>query len=582
MLSEILVCLLLFLLHILYKYFRNHSSSKRLNSIYQQAISLHLQKRDSQIVQIKKLAESVHSEKKSLILQSTWTNLRELFLSKKVTSREILLTYGEKSSTLGKDLSLIADLSAFFPALEQADKADILLRSNPSTLPPLLGLPFSVKEQLSLKHSNTTCGYAAVLSKNTPSETDSLIIQVLRKAGAIPFLSSNVPQSLFSIDTDNNIYGHAKNPLNPERIVGGSSGGEAGLISGKCSPIGIASDAAGSIRMPANFCGVYGFKPTPRRISIKGRLGVTAQEEPMRENPPTIGPIGQCVDDLIMMMRCIFGKFEQDPQVVPMKFQESALKEVEGKKLKIGFIESNEFFESCSGVKYSIKEVCDALRKNQHEVVEFKENVADKLLTCLLGISGNQTGKAVEATLNQETPMSFSKSMIFFGKIPSFFKRFLAFLLSYSRETRLKHFVEISGRADAVSLANHQNKKDELKKFFFEYWVNENFDALITPVFPIPAPKLGETGKMIFGLFHNLIGNFFEMPCGTIPVRKMKYEETLNYSDKYSDSLTLIIKQNLKGSEGLPVGVNVYCKPYEDEKTLGVMKIIEDSLKNNH
>ena len=440
----------------------------------------------------------------------------------------------------------------------------------------MLGLPFSVKEQLLLKDSVTTCGSAAGLIKNGPSKTDALIIKVLKQAGAIPFVSTNVPQLLFSIDTVNNIYGQAKNPNNPKRITGGSSGGEAGLISSRCSPIGICSDAAGSIRMPSAFCGIYGFKPTPRRISIKGRMGITLQEEALRENPPTIGPVGQCVEDLIMMMRCIFGGFQEDPQILPLKFQENELLKLgEGRKLKIGFIESNEFMESCSGVKNAIREICDILRK-KHNVTEFECNIADQLMECLIGLGGNQTAKAIEKTLNHEKPMPFSRRMLVLAKCPKFVKKILGFLMRLTKERRLRKLLEISTNNDPISAAN---SKEELKNKFFDYWVKEKFDVLITPVFPIPAPKLGENGRILNGLYHNLIGNLFEMPCGTIPVRKIKMEETLEYKDKYGDSITRFIQENLKGSEGLPIGINIYCKPFEDEKTLGVMRIFEEAAK---
>lgn len=70
-------------------------------------------------------------------------------------------------------------------------------------------------------------------------------------------------------ESENNIYGAAKNPWNNEKTTGGSSGGDAGLVAGRCVPFGVGTDAAGSIRVPCDFCGVYGFKPTNSRCSLK-------------------------------------------------------------------------------------------------------------------------------------------------------------------------------------------------------------------------------------------------------------------------------------------------------------------------
>lgn len=94
-------------------------------------------------------------------------------------------------------------------------------------------------------------------------EDDRLTIKVLKNAGAIPFIKSNVPELLSSFQCNNAIFGAAQNPYDRTRTTGGSTGGEAGLISLRCSPAGIGSDTAGSNRNPQSWCGVFGFKPTP-------------------------------------------------------------------------------------------------------------------------------------------------------------------------------------------------------------------------------------------------------------------------------------------------------------------------------
>lgn len=119
------------------------------------------------------------------------------------------------------------------------------------------------------------------------SKTPSITNKAIRDAGGLPFILSNVPQGLFSSETSNNVYGIARNPWNHLFTTGGSSGGEAGLISSFSSPIGVCSDSAGSVRGPAANCGVTSFKPTARRISRLGRVGVSGTEaEPFREVNP--------------------------------------------------------------------------------------------------------------------------------------------------------------------------------------------------------------------------------------------------------------------------------------------------------
>ena len=102
MIFEIILCLLLIIItHCLYFFFQNHLKTRQLNKKYNQKISEHLQNRDAQIAQITNIASSIPSDKKQLITQSTLSSLRDLFLSKAVTSREILLTFGERACTIG-------------------------------------------------------------------------------------------------------------------------------------------------------------------------------------------------------------------------------------------------------------------------------------------------------------------------------------------------------------------------------------------------------------------------------------------------------------------------------------------------
>ena len=132
------------------------------------------------------------------------------------------------------------------------------------SLPVLKGVPVSIKDHITVKNIPNTLGFTSLT--NNKKNFDSLIVKVLISQGAIPFVSSNIPQGIFNIDSSNSLWGKAENPWNRTKVVGGSSGGEAALVASRSSPFGIGSDVGGSIRIPSTFCGVYGFKPTSLRI----------------------------------------------------------------------------------------------------------------------------------------------------------------------------------------------------------------------------------------------------------------------------------------------------------------------------
>ena len=138
-------------------------------------------------------------------------------------------------------------------------------------------------------------------------EEDAHIVKILVDNGAIPFVKSNVPELCFTYHTSNNLFGTAENRWKRDRTCGGSTGGEAGLVSANISPFGVGSDTGGSIWVPANFCGVVGFMPTHKRVSTFGNRAYSGADhysiEPVNV---CVGPITRTVDNEILLMKILF------------------------------------------------------------------------------------------------------------------------------------------------------------------------------------------------------------------------------------------------------------------------------------
>jgi amidase len=165
------------------------------------------------------------------------------------------------------------------------------------------------------------------------SNSDALIIGKLREYGAIVFIKTSMPQLGLSLECLNFIIGRTLNPHDKTRSPGGSSGGEAALLAAKCSVVGIASDIAGSIRWPALSCGVYGFKPTSRRISAMA-------ENTKRGGPPTLrgswGPMARCADDLITLTDLMIEGSASDSTICYIPFDYDKVNSKS--KLRIGIV----------------------------------------------------------------------------------------------------------------------------------------------------------------------------------------------------------------------------------------------------
>ncbi|RYG51994.1 hypothetical protein EON66_10200 [archaeon] len=232
------------------------------------------------------------------ILTSTATQLAAALAAGDVTSEQIVRVFALRCATVGMSMAAVTEEN-YTNALEAARASDAR-RAAGNALGPLDGIPISVKDQIDQAGFDSTCGNACRTFR--PAAQDAVVIAVLRRAGAIPFVRSNVPQCLMLPESCNIIWGACTNPFNAARTPGGSSGGEGALIGAHCSPLGIGTDIGGSIRIPAHFCGVYGFKPTPQRVSHVGipaprPRSVTGQNAIL----PAVGPLGCCPDDLALV-----------------------------------------------------------------------------------------------------------------------------------------------------------------------------------------------------------------------------------------------------------------------------------------
>lgn len=204
-------------------------------------------------------------------------------------------------------------------ALEHARSADIALAQG-RTLGPLHGVPFTLKDCFETAGLRTTAGHPP-LAGHVP-QTDSTVSARLKAAGAILLGKTNVPPLAMSLQTNNEIFGRSNNPFDPERTTGGSSGGAAAAVAAGLVPFDIGSDMSGSIRIPAHFCGVYGFKPSSNRVPGTGHVPPPPGAPRMDRQMCAYGPLARSVDDLVLLTSVLAGPDGLDTEVPPLPWRE--------------------------------------------------------------------------------------------------------------------------------------------------------------------------------------------------------------------------------------------------------------------
>ncbi|KAK0525316.1 hypothetical protein OC842_005546 [Tilletia horrida] len=204
-------------------------------------------------------------------------------------------------------------------ALRTAQDCDDYLAKEGKVKGPLHGLPVSLKDQFSVAGHPTVMGYAAYIDQERPQH--SVITELLLRAGAVPFCHTNVPQTLMRGETDNHIFGRTLNPANRSFTPGGSSGGEGALVAFRGSPLGAGTDIGGSVRIPAAFNGLWGFRPSMHRIPYEGSVNSMEGQESVAS---VIGPISATFEGCLAFTRAILAErpWILDPLAVAMPFNE--------------------------------------------------------------------------------------------------------------------------------------------------------------------------------------------------------------------------------------------------------------------
>ena len=215
--------------------------------------------------------------------------------------------------------ALVAD--RFEAARAEARTADRELRaSGPGGDRPLLGVPFTVKEMIAVDGMPLTFGCRSRVG--IVAGRDATVVARLRAAGAIPLGVTNVPEWGMWFESYNSVYGRTRNPWDPGRTPGGSSGGEGAIVGAGGSAFGVGSDIGGSVRMPAAFCGTYGHKPGSGLLPLTGHYPIYADGDrvgPQRKSPYlAIGPLTRSARDIPLLLRVMAGPDGVDPNACAM------------------------------------------------------------------------------------------------------------------------------------------------------------------------------------------------------------------------------------------------------------------------
>ena len=458
--------------------------------------------------------------------------LRELLTSGKLSSMELVDFFIKKIET--EDDKIDSVLEIFSDARNLARKADERIKSGEQS--SLLGIPFIIKDNILYKDHKASA--ASKMLENYTAPYSATVVSKLLEFGAIPIARANMDEFAMGSSTETSAFKITKNPHDLLRVPGGSSGGSAASVSAGFAPFALGTDTGGSIRQPASFCGVVGFKPSYGAVS---RFGLIA----MGSSLDQAGPLTKSVEDAEIVFKAIYGQDKNDATSVPDKF-------LKGKKefKKIGV--PRKFLQK--GVDDMVLNVFadfeKKLEKAGFEIVDIELDAFEYALpsyyiimpaevsTNLARFDGLRYGTQIEGEDYKE---SFAKT------------RGALFGDEVKRRILLGTFVLSSGYMDAFYYKAQSARKfikESLNKVF------ESVDVILTPTSPSPAFKIGEK---ISDPLQMYMADIF-----TVPV---------NITETPAISLP-IVKQGQ-----LPVGMQFIARKYDDFSLLEFAKKAEKVIQ---
>lgn len=440
------------------------------------------------------------------------------------------------------------------------------------TLGPLHGVPITIKDQFLVLGTPTTWGLTH--RREHRAQREGTLVTRLRKAGAIPFAKTNVPQLLMAHETDNELYGRTNNPWNTERTPGGSSGGEAALVAAHASPLGLGGDLGGSIRIPCHFTGIHGLKPTA------GRLPGDDNPSDILPAPeaivPQVGPMARHVDDLVLAMRVLVGDPVAGPALPPVPWADPASVSLE--RLRVAVQADDGFFTPSPALRRAVEEAGAALANAGATLVDWNPRIGEQAFDHFLGLVGADGFTTLRDALAGEKPHALIARLLGSGRVPPMLAQRLAAPLGALGQTRLARLLTHAGKVPTAKYLRRLGHRYAFREIYAAQLRAHRIDAIVCPPYGLVAPPHGRsvdtTDAASYAFAYSVLG----LPAGVCAATRVRADERSNRPAS-RDAVERAAKAVENESEGMPVGVQVVAPWWREDVVLRVMGALEEHFR---
>jgi len=470
----------------------------------------------------------------SIIFKSA-TEIVQRIKTKNISSVEVCQQFLDQIEKYNSKINAITDLKNYASIITEAKEKDKEIIEN-KPLGLLHGLPMTVKDTYNVKGLISSNGNPQLKSNVAIEDAD--LIDLLKKEGAIIIGKTNLAMYTLDWQSTNKWFGQTNNPYNLNHVVGGSSGGSAASLASGFTPLELGTDAGGSIRVPAHFCGIYGLRTTESLLPLRGNM-VTPKSLRIGRYLTCNGPMARNIDDLILMMSVLSNidqRYSENPPVNINQYTYTS-----NTLIKIAYSDTFDNVE----LDAEYKEVYDNfLSKIKNSTLfEIEKTAPNYNSDKLIGLWGKIAGFDMGVALNK---LPFKKV------ISSLFIRNMHKDKQWGKA--MGSGASINSRKYAEALEEKDNISDDFTRFF------KGFDIWITPVSADKAFKHQKSGKPFI-----------------INGKKVPYTKAFvpfNFPTTIPGHPILVIPIGQTKS-GLPVGIQIHGQKWHDNKLLEIGRELE-------
>ncbi|GAP89722.2 putative fatty-acid amide hydrolase [Rosellinia necatrix] len=481
------------------------------------------------------------------ITNSTALELLPKLASGTLKSETVTRAFCKRAAAAHQLVNCLSE-TCFDRAIETAKALDEHLARGSGPIGPFHGLPVSLKDNFNLKGLDSTVGFTSLVGD--PAQHDSELVSVLVKAGAVPYVKTNVPTAMMIAESVNNTFGRTLNPLNRKLTSGGSSGGESALIVFKGSPLGVGTDIGGSLRIPAACTGIFTLRPSFGRFPTLGcRSGLPGQEAVQSVN----GPMTRTLADLEHYCKAVVDSepWHADPRCLPIPWRAAAAAAALPSKLKVAILWHDGVVLPTPPVTRALRHAADRLTAAGHDVVDWSPEdqlCGAKLLGRMFVADG---GRSVAREL-EKTGEPLRPEMAAYGE---------------SREIGGLEYWQL------------HLERQAFQKRYLDRWKTAGIDAILAPVTPFSGVENGKFKHVGYtGVYNVLDYAAMSFPTGLVVDRAVDIPRD-DAPPPLSD-LDQVVRSEYNADvvHGMPISLQLIAQRLEEEKCIEMCKVIKEAL----